>query len=45
MCPYVEAFSVNQLSIRVEHYQYMFDIMELKSNILFFTSKVDDTAF
>jgi hypothetical protein len=44
MCPYVEALSVNQLSIKLKHYQYMFDVMELKAHILFFTSKVDDTV-
>lgn len=42
----VEVFSIllTQLSIRVEHYQFIFDVMELKAHILFSTSKVDDTV-
>lgn len=42
----IEVFSIllTQLTIRVEHNQFSFEVMELKAHILFSTSKVDDTV-
>lgn len=51
ICHYIYIYKIEiisilltQLSIRVEHYQLIFEVMELKAHILFSTSKVDDTV-